>query len=111
MGVFYGYDYCMECDMMLVLVFFGYVDGIFWNVFGWFFVLIGGWWYVNVGCIVMDQFVVDVGDVFVFIGDEVVLFGDLMLGVFLVVDWVIVVGIIDYEIVMCIGLCVLWWML
>lgn len=53
-GVFYGFVYCILCDMMLVLVFFGYVDGVFCVVLNCVEVWIGGWCCLVVGCIVMD---------------------------------------------------------
>jgi alanine racemase len=51
----------------------------------------------------MDQFVVDVGDTPVSVGDEVVLFGDPTLGVPSAADWAAAAGTINYEIVTRIG--------
>lgn len=50
---------------------------------------------------------VDVGEVLVKVGDCVVLWGDLFDGVLSVEDWVVVVDMIGYEIVMWVGFCVL----
>jgi len=51
----------------------------------------------------MDQFVVDVGDAPVAVGDEVTLFGDPTLGVPSAADWAEAAGTIGYEIVTRIG--------
>jgi alanine racemase len=51
----------------------------------------------------MDQFVVDVGDADVSIGDEVVLFGDPTLGYPAAAEWGDAADTIDYEIVTRIG--------
>jgi alanine racemase len=51
----------------------------------------------------MDQFVVDVGDTPVRIGDEVTLFGDPTLGVPAVEEWADAASTINYEIVTRIG--------
>ena len=55
------------------------------------------------GRIAMDQFVVDVGDTPVSIGDEVVLFGDPTLGVPSAAEWANAASTINYEIVTRIG--------
>ena len=51
----------------------------------------------------MDQFVVDVGDASVKVGDRAVLFGDPATGVPSATDWAIAAGTINYEIVTRIG--------
>jgi alanine racemase len=51
----------------------------------------------------MDQFVVDVGDVPVEVGDEAVLFGDPATGAPAVEEWADAAGTINYEIVTRIG--------
>jgi len=102
-GVSYGYDHRTERDTTLALVPLGYADGIPRNASGRLPVSIGGRRYANVGRIAMDQFVVDVGDAPVSIGDEVVLFGDPTLGVPSAADWATAAGTIDYEIVTRIG--------
>jgi alanine racemase len=51
----------------------------------------------------MDQFVVDVGDHPIAVGDEAVLFGDPTLGVPPVEAWAESAGTINYEIVTRIG--------
>ncbi len=55
------------------------------------------------GRIAMDQFVVDVGDHEVAVGDEAVLFGDPTLGVPAADDWAEAASTINYEIVTRIG--------
>jgi alanine racemase len=51
----------------------------------------------------MDQFVVDVGDNPVEVGDRAVLFGDPVTGAPTVDDWATAAGTINYEIVTRIG--------
>jgi alanine racemase len=55
------------------------------------------------GTVCMDQFVVDVGDLDVTVGDEVVLFGPGDGGAPTADDWAAAVGTINYEIVSRIG--------
>jgi alanine racemase len=102
-GVSYGYDHRTDRDTTLVLVPLGYADGIPRQASGRLPVSIAGRRFTNVGRIAMDQFVVDVGDTAVSIGDEVVLFGDPTLGVPSATEWADAAGTIDYEIVTRIG--------
>ena len=102
-GVSYGYDHRTDRDTTLVLVPLGYADGVPRNASGRLPVSIAGRRFVNVGRIAMDQFVVDVGDTPVSIGDEVVLFGDPTLGVPSAADWAAAADTINYEIVTRIG--------
>ncbi|MCZ4299787.1 alanine racemase [Microbacterium oxydans] len=102
-GVSYGYAHRTDRDTTLVLVPLGYADGVPRNASGRLPVSIGGRRFVNVGRIAMDQFVVDVGDTPVSVGDEVVLFGDPTLGVPSAADWAAAAGTINYEIVTRIG--------
>jgi alanine racemase len=55
------------------------------------------------GRVAMDQFVVDVGDAPVSMGDRAVLFGDPATGVPSADDWADAAGSINYEIVTRIG--------
>ncbi|UFS59364.1 alanine racemase [Subtercola endophyticus] len=76
-GVSYGFDYRTSRPSTLVLVPLGYADGIPRAANGhgaqvW----IGGRRYPVAGRIAMDQFIVDVGDADVQLGDEVVVFGE-----------------------------------
>jgi alanine racemase len=74
-GVSYGYRYRTEKETTLVLVPFGYGEGMP-RIANAPEVLINGKKFKVSGRIAMDQFVVDVGDHKVEIGDEVVIFGD-----------------------------------
>ena len=102
-GISYGYDHRTPRDTTLVLVPFGYADGVPRQASGRLPVSIAGRRYVNVGRIAMDQFVVDVGDAAVAVGDEVVLFGDPTLGVPSAAEWANAASTIDYDIVTRIG--------
>lgn len=102
-GVSYGYDHRTSRDTTLVLVPLGYADGVPRQASGRLPVLIGGRRFTNVGRIAMDQFVVDVGDTAVSVGDEVVLFGDPTLGAPSASEWGDAASTIDYEIVTRIG--------
>lgn len=102
-GVSYGYVHRTERDTTLALVPLGYADGVPRHASGRLPVSIGGRRFTNVGRIAMDQFVVDVGDTPVSVGDEVVLFGDPTLGVPSAREWADAAGTIDYEIVTRIG--------
>ena len=64
---------------------------------------IGGQTVTVAGRIAMDQFVVDVGDRPVAVGDEAVLFGDPTLGAPAADDWAVAAGTVNYEIVTRIG--------
>jgi alanine racemase len=66
-------------------------------------VLIGGRRCPIVGVVTMDQFLVDVGDAAVAVGDEVVLLGRQGDEVVLATDWAGRLGTIGYEIVCGIG--------
>ena len=66
-------------------------------------VVIGRHRFIVAGRIAMDQFVVDVGDAPVRIGDEAVLFGDPMLGAPGAEEWADAASTINYEIVTRIG--------
>lgn len=102
-GVSYGYDYRAERDTTLALVPLGYADGVPRQASSVGPVTIGGRPFTVAGRIAMDQFVVDVGDAPVGLGDEVVLFGDPTLGVPAATDWADAAGTINYEIVTRIG--------
>ena len=102
-GVSYGYDYRTERDTTLALVPLGYADGVPRSASNAGPVTIGGQRFAVAGRIAMDQFVVDVGDHPVAVGDEVVLFGDPTLGVPAADDWARAAGTINYEIVTRIG--------
>ncbi|MCW3492318.1 alanine racemase [Microbacterium sp. SSM24] len=102
-GVSYGYDYRAPRDTTLALVPIGYADGVPRQASGAGPVAIGGRRLAVAGRIAMDQFVVDVGDAPVSVGDEVVLFGDPTLGAPAADDWAAAAGTINYEIVTRVG--------
>ncbi|MFD5224655.1 alanine racemase [Microbacterium sp. NPDC058342] len=102
-GVSYDYAYRTERETTLALVPLGYADGVPRQASDRGPVLIGGRPYRVCGRIAMDQFVVDVGDADVAVGDEVVLFGDPTLGRPSAADWADAAGTINYEIVTRIG--------
>ncbi|AMB60262.1 alanine racemase [Microterricola viridarii] len=99
----YDYTWRAERDTTLALVPLGYADGIPRQASGRASVAINGVQYPVVGRVAMDQFIVDVGDTPVQVGDEVVLFGDPRSGVPSAEDWAEAAGTINYEIVTRIG--------
>ena len=98
-GVSYGYTHRTDGETTLALVPIGYADGVPRAASGAAAVRIGGATFPVAGRIAMDQFVVDVGDLPVSVGDEAVLFGDPTLGMPPVEAWVDAAGTINYEIV------------
>ena len=102
-GVSYGYDYRTDRETTLALIPLGYADGVPRSASGAGPVTIGGARFTVAGRIAMDQFVVDVGDHPVSVGDEAVLFGDPTLGAPSADDWAEAAGTINYEIVTRIG--------
>lgn len=102
-GVSYGYQHRTERESSLALIPIGYADGVPRSASGRGPVWIGGTPFAVAGRIAMDQFVVDVGDHPVAVGDEAVLFGDPTLGVPSADDWARAAGTINYEIVTRIG--------
>lgn len=102
-GVSYDYTWRADTDCTLVLVPFGYADGIPRQATGRARVAIGDGCHPAVGRIAMDQFVVNLGDASAAVGDPVVLFGDPAAGAPSATDWADAAGTIDYEIVTRIG--------
>jgi len=102
-GVSYGYDHRTERETTLALVPLGYGDGVPRQASGRGPVRIGDREFRIAGRIAMDQFVVDVGDHPVAVGDEVVLFGDPTLAAPSADDWGSAAGTVNYEIVTRIG--------
>ncbi|MFK4728641.1 alanine racemase [Agromyces mediolanus] len=102
-GVSYGHTWRAERDTTLALVPLGYADGIPRQASGRGEVLLAGARRPVVGRIAMDQFLVDVGDDAVAVGDEVVLFGDPATGAPSADDWGVAADTIGYEIVTRIG--------
>lgn len=102
-GVSYDYTYRTADESTLALIPLGYADGIPRQASGSGIVSISGHRFRVAGRIAMDQFVVDVGNTDVSVGDEVVLFGDPAAGVPCAGDWAAAAGTINYEIVTRIG--------
>lgn len=102
-GVSYGYTHRTADETTLVLIPLGYADGVPRQASARGPVQIGARRYRVAGRIAMDQFVVDVGDDEVAVGDEAVLFGDPTLGHPSAADWADAAGTINYEIVTRIG--------
>jgi alanine racemase len=102
-GVSYDYTYRTETETTLALVPLGYADGIPRHGSNRAPVRIGGGRFSISGRVAMDQFVVDVGDTPVAVGDEVVLFGDPERGAPTADDWAVACDTINYEIVTRIG--------
>ncbi|MFM9919000.1 alanine racemase [Lacisediminihabitans sp. H27-G8] len=102
-GVSYGFDYRTPVETSLALVPLGYGDGIPRQASGRGPVSINGRQYRVAGRVAMDQFVVDVGDDEVAVGDRAVLFGDPGTGVPSVDDWARAADTINYEIVTRLG--------
>jgi alanine racemase len=102
-GVSYGYDHRTNHDTTLALIPLGYADGIPRQASGRGPVTINGRRFTVAGRVAMDQFVVDVGDSHVAVGDEAVVFGDPTLGVPSATEWANAASTINYEIVTRIG--------
>jgi alanine racemase len=99
-GVSYGYTHRTPGETTLALIPLGYADGIPRHASGRAQVAIGGVRYPVVGRVAMDQFVVDVGDAPVRVGDEVIVWGE---GAPSADEWADVAGTIGYEIVTRVG--------
>ncbi|WP_460801301.1 alanine racemase [Microbacterium sp. GXF6406] len=102
-GISYGYTHRTAEETTLALVPLGYADGIPRQASGTGPVMINGRRFTVAGRIAMDQFVIDVGDAPVAVGDEVVLFGDPTLGAPAATQWADAADTINYEIVTRIG--------
>jgi alanine racemase len=102
-GVSYDYTYRTATETTLALVPLGYAEGIPRHASNRAPVSIGGRTFRISGRVAMDQFVVDVGDLDVQVGDEVVLFGDPATGVPGADDWAQAADTINYEIVTRLG--------
>ena len=102
-GVSYGYQHVTERETTLALVPVGYAEGLPRNASGKAHVIINGKSYPILSRIAMDQFVLDVGDDNVQVGDEVVLFGDPAKGHPSVDDLADAADTINYEIVTRMG--------
>ncbi|GAA4190384.1 alanine racemase [Gryllotalpicola kribbensis] len=102
-SVSYDYTYTTDRETTLALVPFGYGDGIPRAASNRARVWLGGGVHRIAGRVAMDQFVVDVGDTPVAVGDPVVLFGDGGEGFPTAEDWAEASATINWEIVTRIG--------
>lgn len=102
-GVSYGHRYTTDRRTGLALVPLGYADGVPRNATNVGELLVAGRRRRISGAVCMDQFVVDVGDDDVAVGDEVVIFGPGDRGEPTAQDWAAATGTISYEIVTRIG--------
>ena len=102
-GVSYDFVYRTASESTLALVPIGYGEGVPRSASDAAPVEINGNRYRISGRVAMDQFLVDVGDDPLALGDEVVLFGDPARGVPSAADWARACGSITYEIVTGIG--------
>ncbi|MEJ6493830.1 MAG: alanine racemase [Actinomycetes bacterium] len=102
-GVSYAHQYHTKSDTTLALIPAGYADGVPRSATNLGPVLVGGEIRKIAGRVCMDQFVLDVGELDVSLGDEVVLFGDPARGEPSVEDWAQAAGTISYEIITRIG--------
>lgn len=102
-GVSYSYTYRTTDESTLALVPLGYADGVPRQASGAGQVAIGGHRFRVAGRVAMDQFVVDVGNTPVAVGDDVILFGDPESGVPSATDWATAAGTINYDIVTRVG--------
>ncbi|WP_308797101.1 alanine racemase [Agromyces silvae] len=102
-GASYGHVWRADRPTTLALIPLGYADGVPRQASGRAEVLLNGAKRRIVGRIAMDQFLVDVGDDPVEVGDEVVLFGDPATGAPSADDWADAADTIGYEIVTRIG--------
>lgn len=102
-GASYGHVWRASRPTTLALVPLGYADGVPRQASGRGEVWLAGARRPVVGRIAMDQFLVDVGDDEVAVGDEVVLFGDPATGAPSADDWGDAADTIGYEIVTRIG--------
>jgi alanine racemase len=110
-GISYGHTYVTDRPTRVALVPLGYGDGIPRHGSNAASISIAGGRCPILGRVCMDQFVVDIGDLGVRRGDEVIVFGDRSSNdgldpdgwVPTARDWADAVGTIDYEIVTRIG--------
>lgn len=102
-GVSYGHEYVTPRETTLVLVPIGYADGVPRHASNAGPVWVNGHRTTVAGRVCMDQIVIDVGDLAVSPGDEVVLFGRGTRGEPTAQDWAAAAGTIHYEIVTRVG--------
>ena len=102
-GVSYNFLHRTARETNLALVPVGYAEGLPRAATGIAEVSIGGKRYPILSQIAMDQFVLDIGDDPIQVGDEVIIFGDAATGVPSADDLANACGTINYEIVTRMG--------
>lgn len=102
-GVSYGFRFRAAADTTLALIPLGYADGIPRQASNLGPVTINGEWFQVAGTIAMDQFIVNVGDAPVAVGDRAIVFGDPRSGAPSATDWADAANTINYEIVTRLG--------
>ncbi|ROQ37439.1 alanine racemase [Frondihabitans sp. PhB188] len=102
-GVSYDYTYRAPHETTVALVPVGYADGVSRRAQHGVSVALRGKRYPIVGRVAMDQFLIDVGDDPVEVGDEVTLFGTGSRGEMTVGEWADVIGTIGEEVCSGIG--------
>ena len=102
-GVSYSHTYQTKGATRLALIPVGYADGIPRHASNRGPVLVGGQILPVAGRVCMDQFMIDIGDLDVAVGDDVVLFGDPKRGEPSVKDWAKAADTISYEIITRLG--------
>lgn len=102
-GVSYNHLWRAESSTTVALVPLGYADGIPRSATGSARVAINGERFPVVGRIAMDQFIVDIGDAAVTVGDRVSVWGDPVDGTPHPDEWADWAGTIGYEIVTRLG--------
>jgi alanine racemase len=98
-GVSYGHRHVTAGDATLGLVPLGYAEGIPRNASNIAQVLVRGRRWAIAGTVCMNQVVLDFGDAFAAVGDEVVLFGPGDAGEPTAQEWADALGTLSYEIV------------
>ena len=99
----YGYTYRAERETTFALIPIGYADGIPRQASNAGPVRIGGQRFRVAGRVAMDQFIVDVGDAPVKVGDRAVLFVDPLRGAPTATEWAEAADTINYEIITRLG--------
>lgn len=102
-GVSYDYTYRTDRDTTLALVPIGYADGVSRRAQHGVEVTVRGRRYPIVGRVAMDQFLIDVGDDPIAVGDEVLLFGSGDHGELTIGEWADLTGTIPEEVSCRIG--------
>jgi len=94
----YSFLFKAEKDLEIAIIPIGYGDGYFRNLSNKSFVLVGGHKCNVIGSVCMDQLIIDVTDLKVTIGDEVVLIGSQKANNISAYDLSNLLGTIPYEI-------------